>query len=115
LTIGTQELAAFSEVRDVWFLVRLIDPPRDTPPIAGHEIILGRGPFTLAEERRIIEHHAIDVLVTKASGGAATETKLIAARAAGLPVVMVRRPPPPPGPLVSSVEAALDWVTARRR
>jgi len=53
---------------------------------------------------------AIDVLVCKASGGAATEAKLIAAREAGIPVVMVRRPPPEPGEAAASINAALDWL-----
>ena len=52
----------------------------------------------------------IDVLVCKASGGAATEAKLIAARELGLPVIMVRRPPAEPGESVETVEAALDWL-----
>jgi len=54
--------------------------------------------------------NAIDVLVCKASGGAATEAKLIAARELSLPVIMVRRPPTEPGPAVETVEAALDWL-----
>ena len=58
--------------------------------------------------------HAIDVLVTKASGGEATYAKLAAARQLGLPVIMVRRPPPPPGPVVDSVAAALAWLGHRR-
>jgi precorrin-6A/cobalt-precorrin-6A reductase len=48
--------------------------------------------------------------VCKASGGTATETKLIAAREAGIPVIMVRRPPREPGDAVDSVEGALDWL-----
>ncbi len=73
-------------------------------------MVLGRGPFSLAAERHLIERYAIDVLVCKASGGAATEAKLIAARELSLPVIMVRRPPPEPGFAVETVEAALDWL-----
>ena len=64
----------------------------------------------LRKERHLLERHAIDVLVCKASGGAATEAKLIAARELSLPVIMVRRPPAEPGPSVETVEAALDWL-----
>ena len=60
-----------------------------------------------------MREHAIDVLVTKASGGEATYAKLAAARALGLPVLMVRRPHPPPGPIVQSVAEALAWLDAR--
>ena len=65
-------------------------------PLQSYEVIVGRGPFLLAEERNHIECHEIDVLVCKASGGAATEAKIIAARERGLPVIMVRRPPASP-------------------
>jgi precorrin-6A/cobalt-precorrin-6A reductase len=110
LTIGAGELAAFSAVAGVHFLVRRIDPPRQPLPIQSYEVIVGRGPFSLAEERRCIERHAIDVIVCKASGGVATEAKLIGAREFGLPVIMVRRPPVEPGEAVDTVEGALDWL-----
>ena len=61
----------------------------------------------------MLARHAVDMLVAKASGGAATEAKLLAARELGLPVVMLRRPASPPGPRVHSVAAALDWLAAR--
>jgi len=110
LTTGAGAVAAFAASGGVRFLVRLIDPPREALPLCCCEVVLGRGPFSLAEERCLMQRHAIDVLVCKASGGAATEAKLIAARELGLPVIMVRRPPPEPGPAVETVEAALDWL-----
>jgi precorrin-6A/cobalt-precorrin-6A reductase len=113
LTIGARELAAFADLRELHFVVRLVDPPREPLPLASHEIVVARGPFAVMEERRILTGYAIDVVVAKASGGGATEAKLIAAREAGLPVVMLRRPPPPPGPYAESVAAALDWIGAR--
>ncbi|HEX7967599.1 MAG TPA: cobalt-precorrin-6A reductase [Stellaceae bacterium] len=113
LTIGASELAAFAPLGDMHFVVRLVDPPREKLPLASCEVLLGRGPFCLAEERLILDRRRIDVLVAKASGGGATEAKLIAARERSLPVVMVRRPPPPPGPRVDSVAAALDWLAER--
>jgi precorrin-6A/cobalt-precorrin-6A reductase len=113
LTIGARDLAAFAPLREMHFVVRLIDPPRAALPLASCELLLGRGPFGLAEERHIVERYAIDVLVAKASGGQATEGKLIAARERELPVVMLRRPPATAGPRVDSVDAALDWLAAR--
>lgn len=110
LTVGTGEIACFDTAAGVRFLVRVVDPPRRPLPLQSHDIVIGRGPFTVAEEREHIERHAIDVLVCKASGGAATEAKLIAAREFGLPVIMVRRPPAEPGAAVETVEAALDWL-----
>ena len=67
---------------DIYFLVRLIEPPEAALPLRAYDIVLGRGPFTVAEERGIIARHAIDVLVAKASGGDATAAKLEAARRA---------------------------------
>jgi precorrin-6A/cobalt-precorrin-6A reductase len=113
LTVGAQAIPAFAPVTDVRFLVRLVDPPREPLPLRFHEIVLGRGPFSLAEERHLLQRHGIEVLVCKASGGAATEAKLGAARELSLPVIMVRRPPPEPGASVDTVEAALDWLADR--
>lgn len=113
LTVGRRELGAFAGLSQHHFLVRLVDPPDAPLPLASAELLLRRGPFNLAEERRILERHAIEVLVAKASGGEATQPKLIAARERSLPVVMVRRPPPPPGERVEDVAAALEWLAAR--
>jgi precorrin-6A/cobalt-precorrin-6A reductase len=110
LTVGAGAIAAFAPATEPHFVVRLIDPPPEPLPLRRHEVVIGRGPFAIAEERRLLRHHAIDVVVCKASGGAATEAKLIAARELGLPVIMVRRPPAEPGPSVETIEAALDWL-----
>jgi precorrin-6A/cobalt-precorrin-6A reductase len=110
LTIGAGEITCFSAVTEIRFLVRLVDPPRQRLPLESYEVVVGRGPFTLAEERHHLEQHAIDVLVCKASGGAATEAKIIAAREFGLPVIMVRRPPREPGNAVETIDAALEWL-----
>jgi precorrin-6A/cobalt-precorrin-6A reductase len=83
-------------------------------PLRCCRVIVGRGPFSLAEERRRLEDDAIDVLVCRASGGAATEAKIVAARELGLPVIVVRRPPREPGEAVETVAAALDWLARTR-
>jgi precorrin-6A/cobalt-precorrin-6A reductase len=110
LTVGASEIGCFSAATEVRFLVRLVDPPPKPLPLRCCEVMVGRGPFTLTEERRHFERYAIDVLVCKASGGTATEAKIIAARELGLPVIMVRRPPREPGDAVETIEAALDWL-----
>ena len=110
LSVGPGSTAAFSQVEGVWFLVRVIETPRHPLPLPEHMVITGRPPFTVYDERLLLAAHRIDVLVTKNSGGLATEAKLAAAREAGIPVVMVNRPPPPPGDLVENVDAALEWL-----
>lgn len=116
LTVGAGSLGAFAEAAAMTRLVvRLIDPPRQPVPLRDPVVVLGRGPFNLAEERQLLRRYAVDVLVCKASGGSATEAKLIAARERGLPVVMIRRPPREPGPAVETVEAALDWLAGLDR
>ncbi|WP_307166093.1 cobalt-precorrin-6A reductase [Streptomyces rishiriensis] len=112
LTTGRLGLAAFAGLDDLWFLVRSVDAP-GTPAPPRMEVLLDRGPFTLAGERELLRRHRIDVVVTKDSGGAATAPKLAAARAAGLPVVVVRRPPVPAGvPVVTGPEQALERLRA---
>jgi precorrin-6A/cobalt-precorrin-6A reductase len=112
LTVGASDVSAFAPASGVRFVVRMIDPPHDKLPLRYHEVVLGRGPFALTEERHLLQRHAVDVLVCKASGGAATEAKLIAARELSLPVIMVRRPPAERGLSVETVEGAIDWLAA---
>jgi precorrin-6A/cobalt-precorrin-6A reductase len=112
LTVGAGEVACFAPSAGVRFLVRLVDPPRRPLPLRSHEVVVGGGPLALAAESHLFERHTIDVLVCKASGGAATEAKIIAARKLGLPVIIVRRPAAEPG---DAVEAALDWLAGAHR
>jgi precorrin-6A/cobalt-precorrin-6A reductase len=111
LTTGRGDLAPFAAVSGAWFLVRSIDAP-DPPLAPRHEVLLDRGPFTLEGELALIDRHAIDIVVTKDSGGEAGRPKLLAARRRGLPVVVVRRPPPPAVGAVSSVAEAVGWARA---
>jgi precorrin-6A/cobalt-precorrin-6A reductase len=111
LTTGRQGLAAFATCTDAWFLVRCVEAPE--PPLPRRcEVVLDRGPYTLAGELALIDRHAIDLVITKDSGGALTEAKLDAARARGLPVIVVRRPPRAPAPAVADVPAAVEWALA---
>jgi precorrin-6A/cobalt-precorrin-6A reductase len=113
LSVGRQALSAFAELRETWFLVRLIDPPDGSPPLARHRLVLGRGPFDEAAESALLRHHRIDVVVSKNSGGAATYGKIAAARGIGLPVVMVSRPPTPEGEVALTLDQALAWIDQR--
>lgn len=113
LTTGQRGLAAYSELEGVWFLVRLIERPLAPIPLAQHRLVLARGPFDLAAERDLMRSERIDLLVTRASGGASTEAKLVAARELGLPVLLIERPEPSPGDAVPTIDEALAWLAAR--
>ena len=138
LTTGRQGLSAFAaptlapptlaaptlaELSRLWFLIRCVDAPSGALP-ANREVLLARGPYDRAAERTLMRRFAIDVLVTKNSGGSLTEGKLAAARDLGIPVVIVRRPAPAPTYVhdttgvhkttsvaaAASVDDAVSWV-----
>jgi len=108
LTIGRQELSTFRDLKDIWFLMRMIDPP--TPPIPPGELLLERGPFSLDHEKKLLLNYNLESIVSKNSGGDATYAKIEAARLLSLPVVMVKRPQTPECEKVSTVEAAIGWI-----
>ena len=110
LTTGRQGLAVFARVAAAFFLVRCVDAPDPAALPPDHEVLLDRGPFTLDGELQLIDRHALDVLVTKDSGGAMTQAKLDAARERGLPVIVVARPPRPASDTVRTVAEALAWL-----
>lgn len=113
LTVGRQELAAFAHLKDIWFLMRMIDPPGADALVPTGVILCDRGPFSLENEREILIQHNIDAIVSKNSGGNATYAKIVAARELGVPVVMIQRPPTPPGEQVADVEGAVTWLLDR--
>jgi precorrin-6A/cobalt-precorrin-6A reductase len=92
LTIGRKDLAPFATAPWHDYVIRSVDapPPESLPPRA--KIITARGPFTQASDRQMLTGERIEVIVTKNSGGAATQSKLLAARELGIPVIMVARP-----------------------
>ena len=111
LTTGRQGLAAFATTDGAWFLVRCVDPPE--PPLPPHhELLLDRGPYTLEGELALIDAHAIDLVVTKDSGGPHTVAKLDAARERSLQVIVVRRPPRLDVRTVMTAAEALEWALA---
>ncbi len=113
LTVGANALSHFAPLREIFCLVRLLEPPAAPPPLANHVLVTGRGPFTVADERKLLAAHRIEIVVSKASGGELTYAKIAAAREMGLPVILVRRPPLPKGERVANVAAALAWIVDR--
>ncbi len=115
LSLGAKDLAAFAGLTQPRFLVRLVDRP-ESLPLLSYDLVTARGPFTLENERALIEEYAIDLIVTKNSGGDATHAKIDVARELGLPVLMIRRPEialDPGSDQVETVDAALGWIAAQ--
>ena len=118
LSVGSQEVAAFADLPRAHFFVRMVDPPEAPLPLVSVEVIVAKGPFVPADERRLLLERAIDLIVTKNSGGNATFAKIAAARELSIPVVMIDRPAiamHPESETVDSAAAAFDWVSAHFR
>ncbi|MDE1181727.1 cobalt-precorrin-6A reductase [Paraburkholderia sp.] len=102
-TVGREPLAHLHEIPSHQFwTVRMLD---QHPGNARARILDARGPYTAEGERALFTSGAFDVIVSKNSGGAATEAKLDVARERGLPVIMQRRPVLPP------VQRAFSGIT----
>ncbi|MGH6884313.1 MAG: precorrin-6A/cobalt-precorrin-6A reductase, partial [Hypericibacter sp.] len=113
-TVGRTELASFSDIAGIHFLVRLVDPPSTPLPLADFEIMLERGPFDETEELQLMRVRHIDLVIAKNSGGDATYGKIAAARELKIPVILQRRPALPsgyaPAAMVETAEAAMEWL-----
>lgn len=113
LTTGIRGLNKFSNIKDLWFLVRLIDHPKIIIPLENFKLIIGRPPYTLENEQDILAQYSIDTLVAKHAGGSSTEAKILAAAESGVQIVLIRRPTPEPGPIAKSIDEALTWISER--
>ena len=113
LAIGRQHLAPFLACAQHWYLLRLVDPVVDSvldvPAGRGH-LVLDRGPFTVEGDRALLQAHGITYVVSKNSGGAGAQAKLMAARERSLPVILIDRPFIPARPTVSTVEGVCAWL-----
>ena len=89
-TLGREPLAHLGEIpASQYWTIRCLDPHEGN---ARASIVDARGPFDIAGERALFDAARIDVVISKNSGGKATEAKLAVARERGLPVVMLARP-----------------------
>jgi precorrin-6A/cobalt-precorrin-6A reductase len=110
LAVGRQQLAAFVRAPQHFYLIRSIEQVDATVSLPRAQYLLERGPFDVQAERATLIEHAIEMMVSKNSGGDATYAKIAAARALGIPIVMIARPPPPAIACVDTVDAALAWL-----
>lgn len=89
-TLGREPLAHLGSIpAGQFWTVRVLD---EHPGNARARVIAARGPFHLETERALFAAEGFDVLISKNSGGGATEAKLQVARERGLPVLILARP-----------------------
>ena len=110
LAIGKQTLAAFSTQPQHFYLLRLVDAPYAALPLPNADVILDRGPFTVAGDLALMRAHAITHVVAKNAGGKGAAAKLQAARELQVPVIMIARPKIADRPIASNVTAVMDWL-----
>lgn len=110
LSVGRTDIDAFRAAPQHDYLIRAVDPFEPALPCA--RVIAARGPFALADELALLSREAIEVIVSKNSGTAATYAKLEAARALALPVIMVERPQLPAATTARTLDEILDWLSS---
>jgi precorrin-6A/cobalt-precorrin-6A reductase len=91
VSTGRKGLALLLARDDLSGVIRAIEPLAEIVP-PRWTLRLERPPFSFQHEMEMLKQHAITHLLTKNSGGGATATKLLAARALRIPVVMIARP-----------------------
>ncbi|MFK7938011.1 MAG: cobalt-precorrin-6A reductase [Roseovarius sp.] len=113
LATGRQTLDKFAGLSECRLICRQIDPPEGPFPFPNGRFLVGRPPFTVQDEAELFAKLGVDWLVVKNAGGAASFTKLIAARLLGLRVAMIARPAQPSGPKVQTIDDAVNWIMAQ--
>ena len=110
LAVGRQHLSDFAVAPQHHYLLRVVDG-LDTPPFPDCTVITDRGPFLQAADTALLQHHRIDLIVSKNAGGSGAEAKIIAARTLGLPVVMIDRPAMPARQETHLVDEVMRWLS----
>ncbi|WP_138935925.1 precorrin-6A/cobalt-precorrin-6A reductase [Roseovarius arcticus] len=108
---GREGLADFAALNECYVYCRQIGGAPDAPfPLPNGEWLVQQPPFPVEEEIALFRRLRIDWLVLRNAGSRRADSKLTAARRAGVQVAMIGRPAPPDAPCVSTVEAALEWA-----
>ncbi len=92
------------------YTLRLVDTPEAALPLQHAEVIVSRGPFTLAGDLDLMRSRDIEWIVARNAGGSGAFAKIEAARRLGLPVVMIARPVLPQRQSTESIDDVLAWL-----
>lgn len=110
LALGRMHVEAFAARPQHHYLLRFVDAPDLPPALPRHTLVIDRGPFSVADDTRLLRDHAIDLVVCKNAGGSGAAAKLAAARDLGLPVLMIERPVLPTRTEFHQPGEVLDWI-----
>lgn len=110
LATGRQTLPRFAQMRAAYTWCRQIDPPDGPYPFKNGEFLVGRPPFSVEDEIDLFSRLGVTVLIVKQAGGAASRTKLDAARALQIPVLLIKRPDYSGISSVETVQDAVKWI-----
>lgn len=113
LAIGRQHIAPFAAKPQHAYTLRFIDAAGGPLPLPDADLIVSRGPFTLAGELDLMRIRRIEWIVARNSGGEGARAKIDAARELKLPVIMIRRPELPDRLRVESVTEVMQWLAHR--
>jgi precorrin-6A/cobalt-precorrin-6A reductase len=91
LALGSQYIDIFATRSDVFYLVRMVDPPKETIKLPNHEILLGKPSADWQIEKRVLQQNNLTHIVCRNSGGQGAYAKIQAASALQLPVIVVNR------------------------
>ncbi len=110
LATGRQSLIRIGPLAARRSICRQIDRPDAPYPFANGQFMIGRPPFSVAQEVALFTRLGVNQLVVKNAGGTASAIKLTAARQLAIPVLMIQRPPQPDAPRVDNCADAMTWV-----
>lgn len=109
LAIGRQSLTPFQGLPHRW-LLRFADFEPGQPVPLNAQLVVSRGPYTVAGDIALMRQHAIGIVVAKNAGGQGARAKLDAARALSLPVILIGRPTLPPRLTLPDPQSVLGWL-----
>ncbi len=110
LAIGKQTLPLFATKPQHHYLLRLVDAPDAPLPLPDAQPVIARGPFTEADDLKLLSDHQIKVIIAKNAGGSGAEAKLKAARFLQIPVILIDRPVLPMRHVVGTITEVLEWL-----
>jgi precorrin-6A/cobalt-precorrin-6A reductase len=110
LAIGRQHLAPFGDKPQHIYTLRFVDSPNGALPLRDAEVIVSRGPFTLAGDLELMRSRGIAWIVARNAGGTGAQAKIDAARELRLPVIMIARPAVPDRPRTEQIDDVLAFL-----